>query len=171
MSPTFERLDDLTASLVRASWQGSLAILAAWLLLRCARRLPPRVACWLWRLADLKLVVALFWAAPVLLPLLPPVRSPTQRRFRPPLRNLRRFRPAHRTRPLSSPLFRPPSPNWLAAPGFLAPGLLVVWRACRRHPGRPAALAISRLRRSCMPVHEEHVTELLDGLANSLGLR
>ena len=34
--------------------------------------LTPRVACWAWRLADLKLVVALLWATPLLLPLLPP---------------------------------------------------------------------------------------------------
>lgn len=60
------------AALWRASWQGGLAILAVWSLCRPVRRMPPAQQCWLWRLAYLKLLIALFWVSPVSLPLLPP---------------------------------------------------------------------------------------------------
>jgi beta-lactamase regulating signal transducer with metallopeptidase domain len=73
-----ETLNDVaaawSAAVLRASVQGGLAIAAAWLLVRCRPGLPARVACWVWRLADLKLIVALVWTAPLLLPLLPPAR-------------------------------------------------------------------------------------------------
>jgi beta-lactamase regulating signal transducer with metallopeptidase domain len=77
MGPTIEMLNDLSAvwsdSLLRASWQGALAIAAAWLLVRCRPMLSGRAACWIWRLVDLKLIVALLWATPLLLPLLPAI--------------------------------------------------------------------------------------------------
>ena len=80
MGPAIEIVNDLAASwsgsIARASWQGGLAIAAAWVLVRCRTGLPPRVACWAWRLADLKLIVALFWTTPLLLPLLPPRTRP-----------------------------------------------------------------------------------------------
>ena len=80
MGPAIEIVNDLAAtwsgSIVRATWQGSLAIAAAWVLVRCRPRLPSRVACWAWRLADLKLIVTLIWATPLLLPLLPPSIPP-----------------------------------------------------------------------------------------------
>ena len=45
MGPTIEMLNDLAASwsgsLVRATWQGGLAIAAAWALVRCRPALPP----------------------------------------------------------------------------------------------------------------------------------
>ena len=79
MAPTIAMLNDLAAawgsSIARASWQGSLAIAAAWALVRCRPHLSPRVACWVWRPVDLKLVVALLWFAPVLLALLPAQRE------------------------------------------------------------------------------------------------
>ncbi|HWB12762.1 MAG TPA: M56 family metallopeptidase [Pirellulales bacterium] len=65
-------------NLVRASWQGAIAIAFVWAIIRCwPRFLSPRVVCWLWRLACLKLLVALFWGQPVSLPVLPaePVTS------------------------------------------------------------------------------------------------
>src|SRR5262249_669017 len=55
----------------RACWQGGLAIALVWALCRFLPRLPGRVQCWLWRLAYLKLLVALLWGAPLCLPLLP----------------------------------------------------------------------------------------------------
>ena len=88
MGPMIERLDDLAAgwseSLLRASWQGCLAIAAVWVLVRCHRKLPPRVACWAWRLADLKLIVALIWATPLLLPMLTPEPVPWPAAVMPP---------------------------------------------------------------------------------------
>lgn len=80
MGRVIEILDDLAAtwsdSILRATWQGGLAIVAVWVLVRCRPGLLPRVACWAWRLADLKLIVALLWATPLLLPLLPPRGQP-----------------------------------------------------------------------------------------------
>lgn len=43
----------------RASWQGALAIAFVWLVCREFPRLPPNVSCWLWRLALVKMLVAL----------------------------------------------------------------------------------------------------------------
>ena len=78
MGPTIETLNDLAAawsgSLLRATWQGGLVIAAAWVLVRCRPGLPPRVACWAWRLADLKLIVALFWALRCWCPCCPRLR-------------------------------------------------------------------------------------------------
>ncbi|HVA50270.1 MAG TPA: M56 family metallopeptidase [Pirellulales bacterium] len=58
-------------SLARASWQGAIAIALVWAITRWPRFLSARVACWLWRLACLKLLVALFWIQPLSLPVLP----------------------------------------------------------------------------------------------------
>jgi beta-lactamase regulating signal transducer with metallopeptidase domain len=57
-------------SLLRAAWQGGLALALAWLLTRTGR-LAPAAQCWLWRLALLKLLIAAFWATPLDLPVLP----------------------------------------------------------------------------------------------------
>jgi beta-lactamase regulating signal transducer with metallopeptidase domain len=65
-----------SAAMVRACWEGGMVIALVWLLDRALPRLRPGLRCWLWRLASLKLLVALFWATPVALPLLPPASSP-----------------------------------------------------------------------------------------------
>ena len=49
----------------RACWQGGVAIGVAWVICRGFPRIPARVRCWLWRLAYLKLLLALFWTTPV----------------------------------------------------------------------------------------------------------
>ncbi|HLK60669.1 MAG TPA: M56 family metallopeptidase [Chthonomonadaceae bacterium] len=64
------------ASMWRACWQGGVAILLVWALCRALPRLSPRVRCWFWRLAYLKLMVALFWATPIDIPLLHPSALP-----------------------------------------------------------------------------------------------
>ena len=45
--------------MARACWQGGLAILVAWALTRAFPRLSTTLRCWLWRLAYLKLLLAL----------------------------------------------------------------------------------------------------------------
>ena len=62
----------------RASLQGGLAIAAAWGLSRWCRFLSARVTCWIWRLACLKLLVALCCAQPVDLPLLAAKPAPAE---------------------------------------------------------------------------------------------
>ncbi|HLN33246.1 MAG TPA: M56 family metallopeptidase [Gemmataceae bacterium] len=54
----------------RASWQGTLVLLAAWAIARWCTFLSPRVVCWMWRLACIKILVALVWVQPVAIPLL-----------------------------------------------------------------------------------------------------
>src|SRR5258706_2915890 len=58
------------AAMVRASWQGGLALALAWALCRLLRDMPARLGSWLWRLAYLKLLVALAWNMPIDLPVL-----------------------------------------------------------------------------------------------------
>lgn len=55
----------------RASWQGAIAIGLAWAIAHYCRFLSPRIVCWVWRAACLKMLVALVWAEPVLLAVLP----------------------------------------------------------------------------------------------------
>lgn len=78
LSQTLEQWGEVwAAALWRASWQGAIALIAAWAVARWCRFVSPRVVCWLWRLACLKLLVALVWAQPVPLHVLPaPVDVP-----------------------------------------------------------------------------------------------
>ena len=59
-------------TLIRACWQGGLALALVWAVCRLLPRLPAWGQCWLWRLACLKLLAALLWLPTVDLPLLPP---------------------------------------------------------------------------------------------------
>jgi beta-lactamase regulating signal transducer with metallopeptidase domain len=177
MGPTIEMLDDLAAgwsgSMLRASWQGGLLIAAAWLLVRCRPALPPRVACWIWRLADLKLIVALVWAAPLLLPLLPPLADPgsapevfAQAPNVPP-----GLAGGSGTIPsLAGELAEPsatPFPSVAAAAllfwlsGVIG-GMTLVGRGW---------LAAARLRRACPPIDRPDLWEAASELARVLGLR
>ncbi len=58
-------------ALVSACWQGGLALALVWVVCRAWPQVPPRIKCWLWRLAYLKLAAAFLWPAPINLPLLP----------------------------------------------------------------------------------------------------
>lgn len=55
----------------RASWQGGLAALAAWIVCRIITVIPLRFQCWLWRLVMLKFLIAFVWSIPIEVPLLP----------------------------------------------------------------------------------------------------
>ncbi len=63
--------DTLIASLWQASWQGGVALAIALVLTRLWASLSPRLACWIWRLAGAKMLVALLLLAPLAIPLLP----------------------------------------------------------------------------------------------------
>jgi len=56
------------ATLWRASWQGGIALAVAWAIARYATFLSPRAVCWVWRLACVKLLVALVWVQPLAIP-------------------------------------------------------------------------------------------------------
>src|SRR5712692_6425535 len=76
MSDTIARLNLFAAgwagAIGRACWQGGVAIAIVWALCRLMPRLPGRIQCWLWRLAYLKLLVAVLWFVPLELPVLAP---------------------------------------------------------------------------------------------------
>jgi len=72
MMPLTDLLDAWGAALWRASWQGGLAALVVWVVCRLVPSIPARFQAWMWRLVMVKFAVALVWAAPVELPLLPP---------------------------------------------------------------------------------------------------
>ncbi len=60
-----------------ASWQGGLALALAGAVHHAWSRMPAVLGCWLWRLAFLKLLLALFWVTPVKVALLPAASSPS----------------------------------------------------------------------------------------------
>ena len=64
--------DVWAASLWRAAWQGSIALGLAWGIARTCTFLSPRIVCWVWRVACLKLLLTLIWVQPVSLAVLPP---------------------------------------------------------------------------------------------------
>jgi beta-lactamase regulating signal transducer with metallopeptidase domain len=171
MGPTIETLNELaaasTSSILRATWQGGLAITVAWALVRCWRGLPPRVACWVWRLVDLKLIVALLWTGPLLLPVLPPLMRP----------ELAPTAIAPGLRPSTAGGSEPVT-SLAATPAFARPTLaavmLVFWLA-----GVVGAvsletkewLGVARLRRSCPPLDCTEIRCVATELACVLGLR
>ncbi|MCW3058290.1 MAG: peptidase family protein [Capsulimonas sp.] len=59
------------STMLRASVQGGVLILAVWALCRVAPRIPAHVRCWLWWLASAKLLISLCFAGGVAVPLLP----------------------------------------------------------------------------------------------------
>ncbi len=76
MSSGMETINTLAANglptLLRASGQGGLAFVCVWVLCRLLPRLSAPTRSWLWRLAFLKLLLALLWLPTLDLPLLPP---------------------------------------------------------------------------------------------------
>lgn len=58
-------------ALWRASWQGGIVLGLLWVICRLTPRLSPSVHVWLWRLGYAKLFIALLWAAPIVIPILP----------------------------------------------------------------------------------------------------
>ena len=52
-------LDAWAAVMWKACWQGSLVVLAVWLICLVIPSMPARCRCWLWRLAILKFMVVL----------------------------------------------------------------------------------------------------------------
>jgi len=63
-------VDHWAAGVWRACWQGSAAILFVWAVCGLLPQMSPRIRCWLWRLAYAKLLIALLWTSPVVIPLL-----------------------------------------------------------------------------------------------------
>jgi RND family efflux transporter MFP subunit len=58
-------------AMLDAAWRGGIVLALVWAVCLIVPRLPGRWRCWLWRLAFLKLLIALVWTMPLDLPLLP----------------------------------------------------------------------------------------------------
>ena len=70
--------DSITSGLWRASIAGGIVIAVVWIITRSFRFVSPRIACWLWRLAGLKILIALVWTQPISLAVLPAVSTTTK---------------------------------------------------------------------------------------------
>jgi beta-lactamase regulating signal transducer with metallopeptidase domain len=161
----------------RASWEGSLALLLAWLFCSLLPGVTGNLRCWVWRLAYMKLLVALLLWQPIDLPLLKarpeivagaPASSPTTRPgpwdFRP---------PALLESPTRSPMWSPavgvPASRaagqpirfgtaacwlfvWLLGVGVRGGHLAVQWRS------------LGRWRRACQAGDDPRLTALAAGL-------
>ena len=76
--PAFwQAADAWGASIWRATWQGAIVLAAAWAIARWCTFLSPRVVCWIWRLACIKVLVTLVGLQPIDLALLPAQAKPT----------------------------------------------------------------------------------------------
>ncbi|MCC2667831.1 MAG: peptidase family protein, partial [Armatimonadetes bacterium] len=169
-------------ALARSSWQGGAALLLAWLVSRTAPRLPASMQCWLWRLAWLKLLVALFWVTPVDVPLpmgsaLPIARprGPATPTAHAPLRPAVTAVPTATAAPVEIPSYHPLPSTPPAAPPPLgsAAYLLLAWTAC-------VALLLARMARErnrarallarCTPTRDTALLTWLEELARKLGM-
>lgn len=106
-------------AMLRALLQGSLALLIVFGLCAALKALSPNIRCILWRLAYIKLFVALFWAWAISLPLLPEgVSLPLTRTV---------ALPAATEIPVSAPLLEAvPGTPGSPTPSFLAV-LMILW--------------------------------------------
>ncbi|HYU34003.1 MAG TPA: M56 family metallopeptidase [Thermoanaerobaculia bacterium] len=159
------------AALGRASLSGAVAVTVVWLVCRLFPRLPAGLRCGLWWLACLKLLVALVWAGPVALPVLPATAQE--------VRDLKDIKDrqyqvvpgaavsvgsfkSFRSLAISSPV----SPWPLALAGLWGAGLLLQLGLTARQ------LALARLIvRSAEPVGEPWISALFAALRERLGIR
>lgn len=117
-------------SLWRASWQGAIAIALVCALTGRSRFLSARVACWLWRLTCLKLLVALFWLQPLSLRVLPaePVALAAPKTTSPDVTSpIAGQPPAHPIGPLA--VVGPAAENQRASGPFWGSLMLALWLA------------------------------------------
>jgi len=146
------------AAMFRACWQGGLALALAWALCRIFHKMPARVACWLWRLAYLKMLVAISWGVPIDLPVLralPPDQSPVPEvgEAATPAASLQPSAPFLPSPPIQPRMTRPSARSvllglWLLALGLHAAWMMRQWRLAvrmrrqSRDAGDPALVAI-----------------------------
>ncbi len=67
-----------TDTMWRATWQGSLFVIAVWIVCRLFKRLPASIRFWLWWIAGLQLLGRLLLLTPIALPILPATSAPAE---------------------------------------------------------------------------------------------
>jgi beta-lactamase regulating signal transducer with metallopeptidase domain len=165
------------APLWRATWQGAVALGLVWLFCRVFRSLSSATRSWLWRLAYLKLLLSLFWSAPVIVPLLPPPPRPVPAAVFAPPAPAAAPAPAAPTYPLPPPAAAV-SPATTLAPAPARPGpllfLLVAWTVgtatCAARVGLRWRRAAA-LRAGCRPLEDEGALAALAELCRRAGVR
>lgn len=138
-------------TLIRACWQGGLALALVWMVCRWGR-LPAAGRCWLWRLAYLKFLVALLWLPTLDLPLLPPADPPVAAAFQPSPTAPAEAAITVVSLPIAAP--RPGVPSAVAP--TVAGWLLLLWMAVLVWQAGQAvrqSLTVRRLRRSGTPLN------------------
>lgn len=160
----------LCEGIVRSAWEGGAVLGGTWILCRLgARRLSPSTRCWIWRLAYLKLLLAVV--------ALPPVRVPLPRRA------VVRAAPAAAQRGpgggaswtlLRAAAWGEAAVSWSRpAPGRRLPPLLVLWLGglgcCGLRLARDAVL-VARVRRRAVPVASTDLLGCCRELAERMGL-
>jgi beta-lactamase regulating signal transducer with metallopeptidase domain len=153
-------------AMTRALWQGAIALAIVWIICRCMASVPPRVKCWLWRLAYLKLLLALIWIAPLQLRLLKPAVIPQRAMMSHPIHLTQHsafFEPSPAIQPVIPPAIHLSLPAfllilWAVGVGVMLGRILWHWRAARR------------LRRRSRAFPDEKPARAAGQLARALGL-
>ncbi|MEW6304256.1 MAG: M56 family metallopeptidase [Verrucomicrobiota bacterium] len=164
----FQFVEAWGEALGRASWQGAVVIAVVWLVCRAWPTMPGRLRWWLWQVAMLKLLIGLWWAAPIELAVLPPKAEPAPVAVGTASEGSYSAgfaaEPVGAALPQSAPGVRP---DWKAA--LILLWLLGVgWGVARL--GREWRRAL-RMRSLLEPVENEPAIEMLHELSQRLGLR
>jgi beta-lactamase regulating signal transducer with metallopeptidase domain len=165
--------DAWAMGMVRACWQGGLAIFVAWVICRCWARLSPTIRSWIWRLAFVKLLASLLWWSPVEIPVLRPQAAPVLKNIADTPLGLPASKPTQVTRLTHGKflgLHEVVEPNsdyfaWLVFCAWLAGVLAAMawlaaqWRIARHLVGRS------------IPIQDVHAHRILEDLCARLSFR
>jgi beta-lactamase regulating signal transducer with metallopeptidase domain/Tol biopolymer transport system component len=176
MTNAMDGLNHLAAAwapaMARAAWQGALAILLVWTATRLLRKLSGGARNWLWRLAFLKLLAALFLAVPIELALLP------ARSVQPETAIGQRSGPAPGAVPVGRPGEAPPGPLIASRPLAATPTplsvLFLAWLAGVLAAAGRVAIGwreAARFRDRCRPLEAPELARCLAELLPRFGLR
>jgi beta-lactamase regulating signal transducer with metallopeptidase domain len=159
-------------AMVRACWEGGVALGLVWCVSHAWPTLSPRIRCWLWRVAYLKLIVALLWTTPVPLPVLPVEASPAHTATT----DLSALRLDMDSYPGAVESFPPgsPSPPPRETPSKVARWLLILWLvgvACFSVRVTQRWWRMSRLRHASRPVQDDRLAGCLRELCRRVGVR
>jgi bla regulator protein BlaR1 len=165
-----------------AALEGTLFILAVWVICRLAPRLPAGLRCTLWWLASFKLVLGLLWPAPLPLPLLPAALAAPPARSRPAAAPFTAGGAASASAPSAAPPATPAAAGRSAPSPAASGGPVARWWATAVAAAwllgvafQLGALArewwmLRQLLKRTWPVEDETVRRLAAGICRRLGL-
>jgi len=158
-------------AMLRASWQGGLALVIAWALAQTLARRSGRAQSWIWRAAYLKFAAALVLLAPLNLALLPAARQPVTPIAAKNIATLETALPGDTDLPQQTRASKPLAPSLPPVPATpLSPALwlLMLWSigvlSVLIHFARALRVSL-RLRQTATPVTNEKLRVLYARLA------